>query len=59
MDWQSKFNVWGVRATERPAIFIPKGALTHHLGEEVALPSAIVRFPKKRVEVIAYRHISS
>ena len=37
----------------------PKGALTHHLGEAVVLPSAIVRFPKKRVEVIAYRHISS
>ena len=30
MEWHGKTETRGVRETERPVSFIPKGALTHH-----------------------------
>ena len=37
----------GVRATERPVSFIPKGALTHHPEGAVVLPAATVRSARR------------
>ncbi len=36
----------GVRATERPVSFIPKGALTHHPEGAVVFPAETVRSPR-------------
>lgn len=37
----------GVRATERPVSFIPKGALTHHPEGAVVFPAEIVRSARR------------
>ena len=41
MDSDDKLETRGVRATERPVSFIPKGALTHHPEGAVVLPAII------------------
>ena len=42
----------GVRVTERPAAFFPKGALTHHrpMGTAVVSPAATVRSPRGKTD---------
>jgi len=39
MEWHRKTETRGVRETERPVSFIPKGALTHHLQSRRWYPS--------------------
>ena len=46
-DWHDRFETRGVRATERPVSFIPKGALTHHPEGAVVLPAATVRSARR------------
>ncbi len=41
-----RFTARGVRETERPVSFIPKGALTHHPEGAVVFPLEIVRSPR-------------
>lgn len=43
MGFCERIDVRGVRETERPVSFIPKGALTHHPEGAVVLPTATVR----------------
>ena len=47
MDSDDKLETRGVRATERPVSFIPKGALTHHPEGAVVLPAATVRSARR------------
>ena len=47
MDSDDKLETRGVRATERPVSFIPKGALTHHPEGAVVSPAATVRSARR------------
>ncbi len=46
MEWHRKTETRGVRETERPVSFIPKGALTHHLQSKRWYACGIVRSPR-------------
>ncbi len=46
MEWYRKTETRGVRETERPVSFIPKGALTHHLRSKRWYAYGIVRSPR-------------
>ena len=46
-DSDDKLETRGVRATERPVSFIPKGALTHHPEGAVVFPAATVRSARR------------
>ena len=47
MEWHGKTETRGVRETERPVSFIPKGALTHHPEGAVVFPAEIVRSARR------------
>ena len=47
MDSDDKLETRGVRATERPVSFIPKGALTHHPEGAVVSTSWLVRSARR------------
>ncbi len=46
MGFTMRFTARGVRETERPVSFIPKGALTHHLQSKRWYACGIVRSPR-------------